>query len=79
VLGPKNVQEMPMVMGSEDFSYYGEKIPAAFGLLGMADSAKGTDQQHHSPHFKTNDAVLSSGSAILAGFALKFLEERSGR
>jgi len=73
LFGAGNVVEIPIIMGSEDFSYYGEKIPAVFGILGMADPAKGSDQQHHSPHFNSNDDVLASGASLLAGFALEFL------
>jgi amidohydrolase len=77
VVGEDNVVEVPIAMGSEDFSYYGEKVPAAFGLLGIGDPAKGTDRQHHSPHFNADDAVLSKGVALLAGFALGFLEKKA--
>ncbi|MFA6506847.1 MAG: M20 family metallopeptidase [Treponemataceae bacterium] len=74
IVGTENIVEMPIMMGSEDFSYYGEKIPAVFAMLGIADSAKGTDNQHHSPKFAINDEVLGLGASILAGFALTFLE-----
>ena len=76
-LGTENLVEPPIAMGSEDFSYYGEKIPATFGMLGMGDPAKGTDRQHHSPHFNVNDDVLTRGASILAGFALKYLSEKA--
>ncbi len=72
VVGSDKLIEVPIAMGSEDFSYYGEKVPAAFGMLGIGDPEKGTDKPHHSPHFKANDAVLSKGAALLAGFALNY-------
>jgi amidohydrolase len=78
IVGVGDLVEMPILMGSEDFSNYGEKIPAAFGILGMADAAKGSDQQHHSPTFAVNDDVLGLGASILAGFALTFLSEGEG-
>ncbi|HCL79733.1 MAG TPA: amidohydrolase, partial [Synergistaceae bacterium] len=49
VAGEENVKEVSVAMGSEDFSYYGEKVPATLFFLGIADAAKGTDQQHHNP------------------------------
>jgi amidohydrolase len=73
VFGKDKVVELPIAMGSEDFSYYGEKIPAVFGFLGMADPEKGSDRQHHSPHFNSNDAVLVHGAEMMAGMALEYL------
>jgi len=75
VVGSDKLIEVPIAMGSEDFSYYGEKIPAAFGMLGIGDPEKGTDKAHHSPHFNANDAVLAQGTALLTGFALRYLEK----
>ncbi len=45
------------VMASEDFSYYLEKIPGAFCLIGADD---GPDHQHacHNPNFDFNDRLL---------------------
>ncbi len=63
-------------MGSEDFSYYGEKIPAVFGMLGISDPAKGTDKPHHSPHFNSGDDQLAKGASLLAGFALNYLASK---
>ncbi len=73
VLGGDKIAEFPITMGSEDFSYYGEKVPAAFGILGMGDPAKGTDKPHHSPIFNMDEAILVKGTAVLANFAWKFL------
>lgn len=73
LLGAEKIKEIPIAMGSEDFSYYGEKIPAVFGMLGINDPAKGTDKPHHSPHFNAGDDQLAKGAALLAGFALNFL------
>lgn len=75
IVGADKLAEMPIIMGSEDFSYYGEKVPAAYGVLGIGDGEKGTDKQHHSPQFAVNDDVLGLGASILAAFALSFLED----
>lgn len=71
--GEDKIQKAPLLMGSEDFSYYGEKVPGTFFLLGCGNEEKGTNNQHHSPRFNIDDDVLPSGSAMLAGFAWKFL------
>ncbi len=72
ILGEENVVEVPIAMGSEDFSYFGEKIPAAYCFLGIADEAKGTHNQHHNPRFNVNDDVLADGAALMAGFAARY-------
>lgn len=77
MLGEDNIEEVPVAMGSEDFSYYGEKVPSAYVFLGIADDTKGTGNQHHNPRFNVNDDVLPSGAAILAGFAVR-MTGRSG-
>ena len=69
IFGEENVVEVPIAMGSEDFSYFGEKVPAAYVFLGIADETKGTHNQHHTPRFNVNDDVLADGAALLAAFA----------
>jgi amidohydrolase len=76
ILGEDCLEEMPIVMGSEDFSFYQQKIPGVFCFLGMGDPVKGTDAQHHSPDFKTNDSVLAEGVALLSSVALRYLEKQ---
>ena len=52
------------IMGAEDFSYYLQKIPGAFALIGMAETqATQTAQANycypcHSPNYVFNDALL---------------------
>lgn len=53
------------IMASEDFSYYLQKIPGAFALIGMAE----TDQFNapcHSPHYQFNDRLLPQVVALFA-------------
>ena len=39
-------------MAAEDFSFYGQAVPAVFSFLGIGDAALGTDASLHNPHFK---------------------------
>ena len=59
--------ELEFMMGSEDFSYYGQKIPAAYITLGM-----GTDNPHHSPGFRVDDAVIPLGVRLMSALALDY-------
>lgn len=63
--------EREFAMGSEDFSYYGEKIPAAYFNLGM-----GTDAPHHSAEFRVDDAVVLLGVKLLSALALDYGKSR---
>jgi amidohydrolase len=67
--------EIPVAMGSEDFSYYGEKVPAAYVFLGMARECGLGGAQHHNPKFNVNDEVLPMGSALLSLFAARMAGE----
>ncbi len=77
VFGAENVKELPVAMGSEDYSYYGEKVPAAYVFLGIADETKGSGNQHHNPKFNVDDEALPKGAALLAGFAARFTARES--
>lgn len=59
--------EREFSMGSEDFSYYGEKLPAAYINLGM-----GTGAPHHSPGFRVDDEVIGLGVKLLSALALDY-------
>ena len=63
-------------MGAEDFSYVLEKVPGAMFFLGVA--AEGADWRGccglHSSKMVVDESVMPRGSALLAGFALRFLE-----
>lgn len=75
--GPDAWEERPYAtMGAEDFSYVLEKVPGAMFFLGVA--AKDADWAAcpglHSSRMHVDEAVLPRGSALMAGFALRFLE-----
>ena len=59
--------EQDFAMGSEDFSYYGEKLPAAYVNLGM-----GTGAPHHSAGFHVDDAIVPIGVQLMAALALDY-------
>jgi len=60
---------------SEDFSYYGQKVPALYFFLGVAP--KGADPAawaaNHSPRFSPDEAALITGVRALASLAVDFL------
>jgi amidohydrolase len=75
VVGQENVEESPIRMTSEDFSFYQTVLPGVFFFLGSGDPEKGTTAPHHSPHFDVDDSVLPRGVGLLASFAVAALEK----
>lgn len=53
------------IMASEDFSYYLQKIPGAFALIGMAENNE-FSAPCHSPHYQFNDRLLPQVVALFA-------------
>lgn len=64
------------IMGAEDFAYVLEKVPGAMFFLGVA--GEGEDWRQccgiHSPRMLVDENALPTGTAMLAGCALEFLE-----
>jgi amidohydrolase len=78
--GPGKVAEGSLITGAEDFSFYEEKIPGLFLLLGINDPATPISERasNHSPFFIADDAALMTGVRALVGFALDYAQA-SGR
>jgi amidohydrolase len=63
----EQVQTMGPVMGGEDFSYYGEQIPACFFALGLCPAGEDSMPGLHHPSFDFNDEAIPLGiKAFLA-------------
>jgi amidohydrolase len=74
-VGQENVEESPIRMTSEDFSFYQTVVPGVFFFLGSGDPGKGTTAPHHSPRFNVDDRVLPTGVSLLTCFAAAALEK----
>ena len=65
----------PLVTGAEDFSYFQEKVPGLFVMLGV--TPKNMDPSkvaaNHSPYFFADEAALPTGVRTMAGLAVDFL------
>lgn len=61
--GAGNVSTIPAKMGAEDFSFFGEKVPALFFNLGgmpKGQDAKKTPS-HHTPDFYVDESGMQTG------------------
>ncbi|VUD67615.1 putative hydrolase YxeP [Thalassocella blandensis] len=56
------------IMASEDFSYYLQKVPGAFALIGMSDGEK-FHYPCHSPHYEFNDQLLEPVVRVFVALA----------
>jgi amidohydrolase len=81
VAGANDVRVAPLTGTAEDFSYFGQKVPALFFFLGVTprdqDSTKAA--QNHSPLFFADEAALPIGVRALSNVAIDFLFQQSGR
>ncbi|HZK01222.1 MAG TPA: amidohydrolase [Tissierellaceae bacterium] len=73
--GEEGLTEMPKLMGSEDFSYFMEKVPAFYGFIGALNKEKGIVYSNHNEKFTVDEDALKRGSALYAQFAYDFLKE----
>ena len=58
------------VMGAEDFSYYGEKVPACFFALGLCPDGMDMPNVHEST-FDFNDHAIPLGVETMVRLALE--------
>ncbi|KAL0410157.1 UNVERIFIED_CONTAM: IAA-amino acid hydrolase ILR1-like 7 [Sesamum latifolium] len=77
LLGEQNVQLHTMIMAAEDFSFYAQKIPAAFFMIGTRNETMKPVKGLHSPHFVMDEDVLPLGASMHAAVALSYLDGRS--
>ena len=66
--GAQRVLEIPPVMGSEDFSYYAQRVPACFYFLGAGSEAH--RYPNHHPAFDIDENAMAAGIAAHVGIAL---------
>jgi amidohydrolase len=66
--GAARVVEIPPMMGSEDFSYFAQRVPACFVFLGAGDDAHPFPNHH--PAFDIDESALEAGIQAHVAIAL---------
>lgn len=80
LLGETKVRLLPKFMAAEDFSFYAQKMSAAFFMIGVRNESFGLDiKDLHSPYFVVDEEALPVGAALHAAVAISFLENHSAR
>ena len=65
--------ELPPVMGSEDMSFYFERVPGSFIFLGAGNPERGLTAPLHSSRFDFDESALVVGATLFSRLALTFL------
>ncbi|HNR85563.1 MAG TPA: M20 family metallopeptidase [Taishania sp.] len=66
LLGSDNVVDLPIRMGSEDFSYYAQEIPACFFRIGVRDEKNGIIFGAHHARFDIDPQALKIGMQMMS-------------
>ncbi len=74
-VGKENVVDIDLTLGSEDFAYYSQKIPASFYRLGTRNDAKGITSYVHTPTFDIDEDALKIGPGLMAWMAIQELSD----
>ncbi len=72
--GADKVIEGDLITGAEDFSFFQERIPGLFLMLGINDPATPVSERpsNHSPFFIADERALIVGVRALVGFAMDY-------
>ncbi|MDF2036887.1 M20 family metallopeptidase [Cytobacillus oceanisediminis] len=62
-------------MGAEDFSFFLDKVPGSFALVGSGNPEKDTEWAHHHGKFNIDEDALSTGAELYAQYAWAYLNE----
>lgn len=72
-VGKENVVDIDITLGSEDFAYYSQVIPASFYRLGTRNDSKGITSYVHTPTFDIDEEALKIGPGLMAWMAIQEL------
>ena len=76
IVDPENVIfPYPPDMGSEDFAYYSQKIPACYISLGSGNKEKGIVNMVHDPRFDVDEECIIFGMAMYAGISFQSIAQ----
>jgi amidohydrolase len=74
ILGGDKILLMKPLMGSEDFSFYLQKIPGTFAFLGVENKEKGIIYPQHHPKYEIDEDILPIGTTFHVAVALEYLK-----
>ncbi|MFM9838385.1 MAG: M20 family metallopeptidase [Cyclobacteriaceae bacterium] len=72
-VGKENVVDIDLTLGSEDFAYYSQIIPASFYRLGTRNEEKGITSYVHTPTFDIDEDALKISTGLMTWMAVREL------
>lgn len=72
-LGHENVRPMHPSTGADDMSYFLQRVPGCYFVVGAANPDLGFDKPHHHPQFDVDESALPVGAAVLARSTLRLM------
>lgn len=72
-LGKENVEELPIRMTAEDFSFFSQQLPVCFYRLGTCNKEKNIVSGVHTSTFDIDESALKIGSGLMAWITLREL------
>jgi amidohydrolase len=73
--GADAVYDENPTMGAEDFSFYLNKAPGSFALVGSGNPEKDTEWAHHHGKFNIDEEALAIGAELYAQYAWGYLNQ----
>jgi amidohydrolase len=73
--GPDVVFDEKPTMGAEDFSFFLDKAPGSFALVGSGNPEKDTEWSHHHGNFDIDEDALTTGAELYAQYAWSYLNK----
>lgn len=76
LIGSENVYELPNVdTGSEDFSYYSNKIPSCYFYFGVKNDSKNCNVPFHHPLFDADEKCMPIVQSVLINSTIVLLKK----
>ena len=70
-LGESAIHTLPIRMGSEDFAYYTQQVPACFYRIGVGNRARGITSAIHTPTFDVDERAILSSIGLMSWIAVQ--------
>lgn len=75
IIPAENIIEMQPNMGTEDFSYFAQKVPATYFFTGSANKELGITYPYHHPKFDIDEKALLNAAQMMAGAVIDFFSK----
>ena len=69
IAGDERVDDVPRLMGAEDFSFFAERVPACFFTIGSNGGERSAFPHHHA-RFDIDESALETGVRMMTALAI---------